>query len=120
MNMFPTFLGRASRALVVTLGVTLGTGLVVPAHADPPSTWEEADTGSVFDGLWLVGIALLVILLITLLVYLPSMIRGQSKEPALAFQDRPEWFGGPRTGVAAAQGEQGAEDSTKGGASARW
>jgi len=65
------------------------------------------------------GIPLAVILLLTLLVYLPSMMRGQSSEPALAFQERSEWFGGPRKGVDAAPGSSDT-DEDKGGAGGRW
>jgi hypothetical protein len=117
--MLPTMLRRAARALVVTFG--LGVVLIAaPAHADPPSTWDNADNGSLLDNLlYLVGVPLLVIAIVTLLVYLPSMIRGQSGEPALAFQEKAEWFGGPRKGVDATD-DSVAEDGSKGGASARW
>jgi hypothetical protein len=120
IDMHSTMQRRAARASVVLLG--LGVGMfAVPAHADPPSTWESADNGSVLDNLLLlVGVPLLVIALLTLLVYLPSMVRGQSSEPALAFQDRPEWFGGPRKGVEATAGDAVVAEETKGGAGARW
>ena len=115
---------HAALWLVVALG-----SLAVPAHAAPPDTWPEADNGSLLDNLLvLVGVPLVVILAVTLLVYLPSMMRRQSSQPALAFRDRPEWFGGPRKGVtgATATGPDHAgtpeaqHSSGKGGASARW
>ncbi len=117
--MLSTMLRRASRALVVTFGLGIGL-LAAPAHADPPSTWDNADNGSMLDNLlYLVGVPVLVIAIVTVLVYLPSMVRGQSSEPALAFQENPEWFGGPRKGVGATD-DAVTEDGSKGGASARW
>lgn len=115
-------LPRVSRAAAVTFGLALGS-LAAPALAAPPEAWDEPDNGSLLnDLLFLLGVPALVILLLTLAVYLPSMMRRQSSEPALAFQDRPEWFGGPRKGVggATASDSDQAESSAKGGASVRW
>ncbi len=62
--------------------------------------------------------------LITLLVYVPSMARGQKYQPGLAWRNEPEWFGGPRGGVEAAdeadQATAGDQAGERGGASARW
>jgi hypothetical protein len=113
---------RLRRTAAVTLGVALGS-LAVPAHAAPPETWPEPDNGSVLDNLlFLVGVPLAIILVVTLLVYLPSMMRSQSSQPALAFRERPEWFGGPRKGVtgSTAMSTDSTDTSDKGGASARW
>jgi hypothetical protein len=119
---------RLPRTAAVTFGLALGS-LAAPAFAAPPDAWGEPDNGSMLDNLlYLVGVPVLVFLVIALLVYLPSMMRRQSSEPALAFRDRPEWFGGPRKGVggAPASGPDHAGDadapntSGKGGASARW
>jgi hypothetical protein len=114
---------RLSRTAAVTLGLTLGS-LAAPAIAAPPEAWDEPDNGSMLNNLlFLVGVPVLVFLVLALLVYLPSMMRRQSTEPALAFRDRPEWFGGPRKGVsgATAASETNQSDSAgKGGASARW
>ncbi len=119
---------RLSRTAAVTLGLMLGS-LAAPALAAPPEAWVEPDNGSMLDQLlFLVGVPVLVFLLLALLVYLPSMMHRQSTEPALAFRDRPEWFGGPRKGVggASASGPDHAgtpdspNSSDKGGASARW
>lgn len=114
---------RVSRAAAVALGLTLGS-LAAPASAAPPEAWPDPDNGSTLSLLLLlVGVPLLVFVLLALLVYLPSMMRRQSSEPALAFRNRPEWFGGPRKGVegATAAGETDhAATSHKGGASARW
>jgi hypothetical protein len=116
---------RVARVSAVSLGLTLGS-LAAPALAAPPETWETPDNGSLLnDLLFLLGVPVLVFLVLALLVYLPSMIRRQSAEPALAFRERPEWFGGPRKGVDAAptggsHRVEGGETSDKGGASARW
>lgn len=118
--MFSTVLRRGSRAFVLALGLGL-VMLAAPASAEPPSTWDEPSNGSLLDNLLiLVGIPLAIIALITLLVYLPSMMRGQSSEPALAFQDHREWFGGPRKGVDATSAGSAEDTPDKGGASARW
>jgi hypothetical protein len=123
IDMLATALRRAAtvvaRPVAVTLGLVLGS-LALPAAATAPESWEEQDTGSVLQHLLVLGgIPLAVILLLTLLVYLPSMMRGQSSEPALAFQERSEWFGGPRKGVDAAPGSSDT-DEDKGGAGGRW
>ena len=111
---------RLSRAVAVTLGLALGS-LAAPASAAPPEAWPEPDNGSMLDNLLLlVGVPVLVFVLLALLVYLPSMMRRQSTQPALAFRDRPEWFGGPRKGVSGAHAARNTDDSDKGGASARW
>ena len=124
----PAWSRRLSRTAAVTLGLTLGS-LAAPALAAPPEAWAEPDNGSLLDNLlFLVGVPILVFVVLTLLVYLPSMMRRQSTEPALAFRDRPEWFGGPRKGVSGASASgvdhAGTPDSPnssdKGGASARW
>lgn len=113
---------RLWRAAAVTLGLTLGS-LAAPAVAAPPEAWPVPDNGSVLENLLLlVGVPILVFVVLTLLVYLPSMMRRQSSAPGLDFRDRPEWFGGPRKGVGGATAASGTDqtDSAKGGASARW
>ena len=111
---------RPLRAAAVTLGLVLGS-LAAPALAAPPEAWEEVDTGSLMDNLlFLVGVPVVVFVLVTLLIYLPSMMRRQSTEPALAFRERTEWFGGPRKGVEATTSHDAEHSSDKGGASARW
>lgn len=133
--MNPTPFRRAARASVVALG--LGLGLVAtPALAAPPETWENTDSGSVlFNVLVFVGVPIGAVLLITLMVYLPAMMRGESSQPS--FQESAEWFGGPRAGVEAATGgpdshaptlgrpagQPGSESATeaaKGGAGGQW
>jgi hypothetical protein len=121
----PALMRRVVRASAVTAGLALGS-LVTPALAAPPDggPWEQTDSGSSLQTLaFLLGVPLLVFLVLALLTYLPSMVRGQSSEPALAFGEKPEWFGGPRKGVDAARSGSTAADTEqtdKGGASARW
>jgi hypothetical protein len=123
IDMLATALRRAAsvvaRPLAVLLGLALGSW-AAPAVATAPESWSDPDNGSLLENLLiLVGIPIAVTLLLALLVYLPSMMRGQSSEPALAFQEKSEWFGGPRKGVEAAQGTP-ADGQDKGGAGGRW
>lgn len=100
-------------------------GLAAPAAAAPPETWPETDSVSVLDMLLLVlVIPVGLIAVISLLVYVPSMARGEKYTPGLAWRNENEWFGGPRGGVeTAAKSDPAAieaEGSARGGASARW
>lgn len=114
---------RAAWAVALTPAVLLVT-TATPALATAPDSWQKE--GSI-SGLYVlavfVGIPLGLFVLITLLVYLPSMIKGERYQPGLAWRNEPEWFGGPSGGVEAsdkAEPEQieGAKD--RGGASANW
>jgi hypothetical protein len=95
-----------------------------PALADPPDTWARPDKVSPLHVLLVLGaIPLGLFVLITLLVYLPSMVRGQKYQPGLAWRNENEWFGGPSDGVDAADKAEPAElegAGESGGASARW
>jgi len=109
---------RAVRASVVALGLAL-TVVATPALAAPPDTWDNSDNGPLLNELlFLIGVPLAVIAVVTLLTYLPSLIRGQSSQSGATFQDNPEWFGGPRAGVDATA--PGDEATSKGGAGAQW
>jgi hypothetical protein len=101
------------RAVALSLGTTLGS-LAVPALA-VPDTWADNDNPSLMGALLLIGGPVLAILaVITVLTYLPSMMRrGDTGE--IAYND-PEWFGGPRTGV-----RDDAETAPEsGGSGGRW
>ena len=116
----PTIVRGLARVAVTAAGLVLGS-LAAPAFAAPPTTWNDPpNEGFLHYLLILGGIPLAVILVITLLCYLPSMIKGQSGEGAAAFDDNPEWFGGPRRGVDAAEDTAPADRAKQGGASARW
>lgn len=113
---------RLPRVTAVTVGLSLGF-LASPAFATPPESWEQPDNGPLLgDLLFLLGVPLAVVAVVALLTYLPSMIRGQSSHPELAFQDSSEWFGGPRKGLVATADATPTPDQTssRGGASAEW
>ena len=109
------------RAGAISAGLLLGSW-AASAVAAPPEGWENAvNDGMLVSLLKLVGIPLLVIAVVTLLTYLPSMVRGGrgSSDPAAYFSDHSEWFGGPRESPAAVEAPA-AEKQALGGASARW
>ena len=120
---------RAARLLALTTALVV-TGVSGTAVAAPPEQWEGSPGVSALRALLvLVLIPLGLFLLITLLVYLPSMKRGGSGHayrPGEVWRNEPEWFGGPQAGVdavdsaprpAVGSGEQG---PGRGGASGRW
>lgn len=108
----------------------LVTSLTGTAFAEPPSTWEDPPHVSAAHViLLLVVIPVALFTVITLLVYVPSMKKGESYHPGQPWRSEAEWFGGPKGGVEAADrtqhpaalgaGHQGDETSV-GGTSARW
>jgi hypothetical protein len=115
---------RAARAVALTPAVLVGT-VAAPALASPPAQWGPQPS---VDPLHALLVYLIIpgglFLLITLLVYVPSMARGQKYQPGLAWRNEPEWFGGPSGGVEAAENADQAaaegESGQRGGASARW
>lgn len=113
---------KLTRAAVVIAGLAL-VAIASPAAAAPPASWEEPQNDSALAALLLlVGVPLVIIAVIALLTYLPSMVGSKSAGNSLAFQERPEWFGGPRQGAGAAAVTDADPDTTtdKGGASAHW
>ena len=116
----PTVMRRLSRIAVTAGGLALGS-VAAPAFAAPPTAWNDPPQGSFLHYvIWLGGITLAIILVITLLCYLPSMIRVQHSDSGTAFEEHPEWFGGPRRGVEATEETVPQDRSKQGGASARW
>lgn len=113
-----TCVRHAIRGTAVATGLALGS-LAAPAFAAAPSDWEPVTSLSTLEYLLILfGFPLAITAVIFLLTYLPSMIRGGSTEPALVFQEKKEWFGGPRKGLDDSA-ESDTSDST-GGAGARW
>lgn len=118
-----TRLRRAVTAL--SLGVA---GLVLApaaALADTPASQPDAPHVSGLEYLLvLVLIPAGLFVVITLFAALPSMIRDKDYEPGQSWRSEPEWFGGPRKGVEAADdvpaGELEAGKSDRGGASGTW
>jgi hypothetical protein len=107
----------------VSAGVLLGS-CAAAAVAAPPDGWENVVNDSMLVSLLkLLGIPLLIMAVITLLTYLPSMVRGGrgTTDPDGYFSQHSEWFGGPRTTPEAIEtGPASEESTTPGGASARW
>jgi len=116
---------RGLRAGAVSTGLVLGSWVVTVAAA-PPEGWENSNNDSMLVSLLkLFGIPVAVIAVVTLLTYLPLLMRGGrgSADPASWFAEHSEWFGGPRTTPEALEGHAGTTESqvaTRGGASARW
>jgi hypothetical protein len=81
---------RAARLLALTPAI-LVTGVTGAAFADAPQQWEDSPSvNSARAVLLLGGIPVLLFLLITLLVYLPSMSKGASYHPGEAWRNEPE------------------------------
>lgn len=111
---------RAARAATSAAALCVVTSTLLlagSAQAAVPEGWSKPED---IDRLYalgvLVGIPVLLFLLISLAVYLPSLARG-----AAATKSGPEheWFGGPRKSLAELADPDG-EGSKAGGASARW
>ncbi len=108
---------RVTRGTTIAVGLVLGS-LAAPAVAAPPTDWPETTDESPLHYLLLFfGFPLAIAAVLFLLVYLPSMTKRGSTEPALAFHKDSEWFGGPRKGLDDSVAED-ADDT--GGAGARW
>ena len=120
---------RRAATLLTLVPALLMTSLTGTALADPPVQWENNPPASPLHViLILVVIPVALFALITLLVYLPSMGKGESYQPGQPWRSEPEWFGGPRGGVQAADRTEqplsvgGSADhrDERGGASGRW
>lgn len=111
---------------LLTLTLTLPAGLVAgllltatPAAAAVPEGWSDPEQVSALEFLGIVVAAPVgLALLIALLVYLPSMVRGEGVA-AGAGRGESQWFGGPTHGTAELAGPDG-EGSEAGGAGVRW
>jgi hypothetical protein len=114
---------RLARAVALTPAVL--ALMAAPAFADTPERWADSDPVSVMHALLIIVIIpAALFLVISLLVLVPSLARGEKYTPGLAWRNENEWFGGPGDGVEAAEGArpeaiEGSETG-RGGASARW
>jgi hypothetical protein len=105
--------------------VLLAGGLVVAgagaASADVPEFWggDPVDPVDPWHAvLVLVGIPLLLFVVITLLVVVPGIVKGERFTPGgQATAD--QWFGGPRSGTRELPAAD-TDESKAGGASGRW
>jgi hypothetical protein len=114
-------------AVAPAIGVMCLTGA---AFAEAPESWEDPPPVAPLHALLILFVIPLgLFLLITLLVCLPSMRRGESYQPGQLWRAEPEWFGGPRRGLdavdeneSAAAGAGGTADTHpgRGGASGHW
>lgn len=121
-----TAVRRAARVLAI-LPAVLVTFATSAAFAEPPEAWEDTPSVSGLRViLVLVVIPAALFLLISLLVYLPSMSRGNRYRPSEVWRGRPEWFGGPSGGLDAIDSGQPADagqrelTAGRGGASGSW
>jgi hypothetical protein len=117
---------RAVRALALAPAALVVLS-AAPVLAAPPEQWPAPEPVSTLQTLLvLVGIPVTLFVVISLLVYVPSMARGQKYTPGLAWRSENEWFGGPRGGVEAADQKDAkalegvAAGTDRGGSSARW
>lgn len=111
-------------ALALALTPVVLVALAAPALADAPTTWVDPEpVSNLYVLLILVGLPVALFVGITVLAYVPSMARGETYTPGLAWRNESEWFGGPRGGIEAADvtGPEAIEGTgERGGASARW
>jgi hypothetical protein len=90
-----------------------------PAGADVPEGWSNpAPVDPWHAVLVLVGIPLLIFVVITLLVVVPGIVKGERFTPG-GHATEDQWFGGPRKGTAELPAPD-SEESRAGGASGRW
>lgn len=117
--MTTTLESLARRTTVVLAAAATVLATAGPASAEVPEGWSDPDAVSALQAiLVLVGIPLLLFLVITLLVYLPAMVRGERVAPGGGTREN-QWFGGPRKGTAELAAAD-TEESKAGGASGRW
>jgi hypothetical protein len=125
-SLTPVTPGSLTRLLLrplaaLTLALAVPLAYAGAASADVPEGWsKQPDPPVSFLHALLVlgGIPLLVIVLLALAVYLPSIVRGESVAPAGA-RTGDEWFGGRRDAGVAIEARRGVADDT-GGASGHW
>jgi hypothetical protein len=108
----------ARRTTVVLAAAAAVLATAGPASAEVPEGWSDPDEVSVLHAvLVLGGIPLLLFVVIWLLVYIPSLVRGERGGPGGTREN--QWFGGPRQGTAELAAPD-TEESKAGGASGRW
>ncbi|MGY2702392.1 hypothetical protein [Nocardioides sp. HB32] len=110
-------LARRTSVVLLAGGLVLGAG--GPAGADVPEFWPAADPVDPWHALLLLaGVPLLLFLVITALVVIPGVVKGERFTPGgQATAD--QWFGGPSSGTAELPAPD-TDESQAGGASGRW
>lgn len=118
--MISTAVRRLLAAVSLVWLVGAATLLVAgPAAADTPEGWPEEPSIDLVEMLLLLaGIPLLIFVVVTALVYAPSLARGESIAPG-AQQPESEWIGGPRKSAGELAAPD-AEGSRSGGAGGAW
>ncbi|NYD42587.1 hypothetical protein [Nocardioides panaciterrulae] len=112
------FVRRAALVLTTSAGLGL-VGLAGPASAAVPEGWSNPPSVSALHAVLLLGgVPLLAYVVLTLLVYLPSMLRGERRSSG-AHPGESQWFGGPSKGTSELPAPDN-EESKAGGASGRW
>lgn len=108
------------RRTTLLLGTTAAFVAVAgPASADVAEGWSDPKDVDAWHALLVLGaIPLGLGLLITALVYVPALIRGERVAPNAPAVEN-QWIGGPGRGTKELAGPDTAE-SEAGGASARW
>jgi hypothetical protein len=105
-------------ARAASVGVVASVLLVAgPAGANTPEGWSDPEPVDRLEAVALLaGVPLLLIALISLAVYLPSLAaRGEGRTGT----PEREWFGGPRKSIEELSAPDGS-DSKAGGARVRW
>ena len=98
---------------------TAASALAAVLPLDVPVGWSDPDDVNMVNALLLLaGVPLLLMILITVAVYVPSLVRGERIAPGQPPVEN-QWLGGPRTGTAELKGPE-SEDADAGGASGRW
>jgi hypothetical protein len=115
-----TFVRRLSGTVsLVWLLALAGLATAGPAAADTPEGWPEEESIDMLQMLLVLGgIPLLVFVVVVVMIFGPSLARGESL-PGASTDREDQWLGGPRKKV----GELAAPDSEgskAGGAGGSW
>jgi hypothetical protein len=108
----------ARRTAVVLAAAATLVASSGPAQADVPEGWSDPDPVNKLHALALLGGGpLLLFLVITALVLVPGLMRGERLGGTPSIEN--QWIGGPRRTTAELAAPDN-DDSQAGGASARW
>jgi hypothetical protein len=98
---------------------TPASALAAVTPLDVPVGWSDPKDVNMVHALLILGaIPLGLFILISVAVYIPSLVRGDRITPGRPPVEN-QWLGGPRAGTAELKGPE-SEDADAGGASGRW
>lgn len=101
------------------LATTALLAIAGPASADVPVGWSDPEDVDPWAAILIIAlIPIGLALIITLLCYLPAIIRGERLTPGASHVET-QWIGGPRQDTAQLTAPD-SESPEAGGASARW